>query len=105
MTRCPSCGARLAAPKSAANDEAAWRAFVTAWWSRFGAAPVSARELHQLPEAQAVHEVMTVFARRLGAARRSGALVDGHRVVLSAWQRPGPRRTTLPALWALEGAP
>ena len=104
MTSCPTCGATVARPpKPARNDDDVWRAFVAVWWSRFGTTPVRARELHQLPEAQVLHPVVNAFARRLGTAWRSGAAVDGHRVVLAAWPKQcGPRRSVIPTLWALE---
>lgn len=104
MTHCASCGATLVPPpKPIRCDDDAWRAFVVAWWARFGATPVPARELHRLPEAQVLHSVVNAFARRLGTSWRSGTAVDGHRVILVAWPKQrGQRRSVIPTLWALE---
>jgi hypothetical protein len=102
------CGARIALTRAQQKDPAVWAAFLAGWEARYGSRPVPAHELHSLPEAAAVHPDLTVFGRRLGAAWRSGAVVDGRRVV-QAQQigriRRGGRVIRQPATWALEEAP
>lgn len=115
MTRCRTCGWPMpTAPKSVERDDAAWQAFLDAWWERFGCAPVPARELFELPEARAVRGSLIGFAQAIGKAWRSGEAVNGRQVVLVQWGHSKIRGRTkkkrgvqvcYPTLWALEEAP
>jgi hypothetical protein len=99
MTRCPTCGV----DRTPSSGEL-WAGFVSAWWEHYGSGPVSAQELHTLPQGRAIHPSLNVFGRELSAAC-SGEAVAGRRVVRRQW--PGTKRNAgrivyRPATWALE---
>jgi hypothetical protein len=110
MTCCPTCGQRLLTKKPVKPEDPAWPAFLAAWWNQYGSTPVPARELHQLPEAQAFRQSIIAFGLALGKAWRERTVVNGRRVVLKEWGHARTRErsktsrgTTVvcPTLWAL----
>ena len=105
MICCQSCGQRLLKKKPVKSEDPAWSALLDAWWSRYGSTPVSARELHQLPGAQAIRPSLSAFGMSLGKAWRGREVVNCRRVVLEEWGYAKVRKKgniVVPTMWALE---